>query len=152
MLPQLHVLLGFIFSYILVYFFNFSISAGIIVFLAAVFIDLDHYFRYIIKTKNFNFIKFMKLSYIEGKKLRNLSKNEKLQYKMPHFLFHGIEFFLIILILSFFNSIFFWILIGITFHMILDFIDMYYHKDPFSVKLSQIYVFIKNKNKKELKL
>jgi len=150
MLPQWHVLSGFIFSYILVYFFNLSVYAGIIIFLASVFIDLDHYFRYILKNKDYSLIKFIQLSNKETKRFRRLSKQEKFQYKIPNFIFHGIEFFAVIFFLSSFNKIFLWIFIGSIFHMIFDFIDMYHHKDPFFIKISQIYVFIKNKNKKEL--
>jgi len=149
MLPEWHGLYGFVFSYILVYFFHFPLSAGIIIFLASTLIDLDHYFMYILKNRNYNFIKFVQLNDKETKRFRKLSAQDKFKYKVPYFPFHGVEFWLVIFILSFYYKVFFWIFIGIVFHMIQDFIDMYYHKDPFFIKISQIYVFIKNKNKKE---
>ena len=36
--------------------------------------------------------------------------------------------------------------------MTLDYIDLYHRKEPFYKKTSQIMVYIKNKNKKELKI
>ena len=42
------------------------------------------------------------------------------------------------------------VLVGISIHMILDYIDLYNKREPFYKKTSQIVVYIKNKNKEEL--
>jgi hypothetical protein len=62
-LPKWHILFGFVISYILIYFFNFSLVAGIIIFISSfLIIDSDHFLLYILRKKDFNFFRFYKLS------------------------------------------------------------------------------------------
>jgi len=152
MLPKYHILFGLLFSYILIYFFNFSIISGIIIFLSSVLIDADHYFYFVFKKKNislknaFNFFTNIRKKYIA------LPKKEKRKYSTPIFIFHGIEFILILIFLSFVNKFFLWILIGVLFHLIFDLAELIYTKGIFLTKISQIYVMIRNKNKKSFKI
>lgn len=150
MLPKWHILFGFAAAYILVYFSNFSLISGLIIFLTSFLLDFDHYLLYSYKTKNFNLIKAYSWSIIEGKIWGKLSSQEKRRYKLHIFLFHGVEFFLIFFALSQINIFFFWILIGFLIHMAADIPDLIYKKVPIYAKLSQIAVWQKNKNKKEL--
>ena len=142
-----HILFGFVFSYLLIYFFNFSLLAGIIIFFSSVLIDADHYLRYLILKKDWNPIKFWNWSETQKEKWKKLSFRQKNQYKMPIFIFHGIEFFAIIIALSFLHPIFFWILLGIILHFILDFIEIIYLKNPLYMKFSQILNFTTKKKK-----
>ena len=151
MLPKYHILFGFAFVYILVQFFNFSLFAGLIIFLSSVLIDVDHYFKYIIKKKKFHLIKFYKSEIRRTEKWRKLKQQQKSKYKLPQFVFHGIEFIAILLLLSFINKFFLWILIGVVFHMVFGYISIIYFQDPIYLKFSQIYIYIRNKNKKEFK-
>jgi hypothetical protein len=153
MMPKWHILFGFVFSYILVYFFNFSLVSGGIIFIASfLLIDLDHYFRYIFITKNYNFFAFMQWSKEREIKWKTFSKEQKEQYKLPIFIFHGIEALGILVILSIFSNIFYFIILGFLIHLAADYIDIFYKKDPIRIKTSQIWTSIKNKNKKSFSL
>lgn len=151
MLPKYHILVGFITSIFLFLIFPITILEASIIFLSSFLIDFDHYLFYIYKNRDFNlknsFNNFIK----RGKKYRKLSKEQRNKIKQPIFLFHGIEFWSLLLILSFIHKIFLFILTGIFIHMTLDYIDLYYRKEPFYKKTSQILVYIRNKNKKELR-
>ena len=147
-MPKYHILYGFLFSLIIYFIFpQIKIIGFFIIFFSSVFIDLDHVIRYCIKTKNFNPIKFWKWSVKEGRE-RNKLKNFK-EYKYPQFFLHGIEFILLIIFISFFYSWGVLILVGIIFHLFLDYIHLLYKKLPLIIKISQICVLIRNKNKKK---
>jgi len=149
MLPKWHLLYGYIFSIILIYFFNFSLLAGSIVFLSSVFIDLDHVLLYFLKTKNLNPYKFYTWSIKRKKAWSCVALNRKSEFVKPHFILHGIEFFVLVLLLSFAHPLFLWIFLGISFHLVLDFIVLFYEKEHLSIKTSQIWLWQRNKNKKE---
>lgn len=113
MLPKLHILFGGIFSLILYFFFNINFLNSLIVFLASVLIDVDHYIWYLFKKRNPSFFKAYTW-------LRNLPKNHKPIVDI----FHTIEFLVFIVILSFIWIPFLFILIGLVFHSIFDLIDL----------------------------
>lgn len=152
MLPGTHILAGFVFAYILVYFFSFSLTAGLIIFLASVLIDLDHYIIYTRRTKDYNLLKAYNYWISRSRKWRKLTREQKAEYKITHFFFHGIEFIILLIILSFISNIFYYILIGTLFHMLIDYFSIFALKDPPYIKFSQIYLYIRNKTKKEFKL
>jgi len=147
MLPKYHILIGIVLAVILVNFFNFSLTAGIIIFLASFLIDLDHALRYTIKTKNINPFKFRKYSKHRSEKWLALSHEQRKNQKYPIYIFHGVEFWILIIILSFYYPFFFWIFLGTAAHMIADFAFMIYHHDPLDIKLSQIYNLLRNYKK-----
>ena len=148
-MPQYHLIYGLVFSTLVFYFFpSISLLGFLIIFISTVFIDLDHAVRYSIKTKNFNPIKFWKWSIIEGELRKNLKNYSS--YKYPVFFLHGIEFVLILTLLSFYSKIFLFILIGVLFHLFLDYIHLIYNHLPLDMKLSLIWVLIRNKNKKRV--
>ena len=149
MLPKWHILFGIIFSLILYLFFQISLLNSLIVFLASILIDVDHYLSHAFKEKDLSLKRIYKSSVKRREKWMNFSVKEKKEYKLRPFIFHGIEFWIVILVLSFFHKIFLYIFLGIMIHMFFDFIDMIYCKDPFYAKLSQIYIWIRNKNKKD---
>ncbi len=154
MLPRWHIFFGFVFSYILVYFFNFSLFAGFIVFLASIFIDLDHVLLYFLETKDLHPAKFFEWGNKKEALWHSLSTQEKKNYQAPHFILHGIEFVIILLIFSLFHPFFMWVLLGILVHLALDFIDLYQKRKThhFSLKASQIWLWRRNRGKKNFVL
>jgi len=150
MMPKYHIAIGLLISSLLVYFLNLSLLTGIIIFLSSwLFIDLDHYFRYVYLTKNFSLVGFYRWSIEKHKKFIKLSENQKEKYKKPIFIFHSIEFWFVLFLLSFLSKIFIWVLVGFAIHMIADYIDISYYKEKIYPKFSLIYTLIKNKNKKD---
>ncbi len=151
MRPKWHILFGFVFSYVLLYFFNFPLIAGIVIFLSSFLIDVDHYFLYLYKTGNFS----PRGSYFwcieEGEKFEKLPIKERKKYKLEIMVFHGLEFILILILLSFISKVFLWVLFGILIHMVADLLDLYFRNWPIHEKVSQLYTYQKNKKKKELK-
>ena len=120
MLPKWHFLYGYVFSIVLVYFFDFSLFAGLVVFLSSVFIDLDHVLIYFLKTKNLNPWKFYSWSIERKEKFDLVSFEKRKDFKRPHYIFHGIEFLVLLVLLSSLNIFFYWILLGVSFHLVLD--------------------------------
>lgn len=146
MLPKWHILFGFIVSYVLVFFFHFSMFAGLVIFLSSFLIDIDHYFYYALKSKNASPINAYKLGIEKGIKWRNFSSEQKKKESWTPFIFHGIESLIILGLLSVINLIFLWIFIGFLIHMILDYIQILYQKSPPLSKFSQVYIYLRNKN------
>lgn len=113
MLPKWHALYGFLFSY---FFYNLSpltlFEVGLI-FFSSVFIDFDHYLWYVNKKKDWN----LKNAYNFLKRQKNIK---------TLMIFHTIEFHTLVALLGFIWIGFFYILIGMIFHSVLDIIDMIY--------------------------
>jgi len=148
MLVKWHIITGFIISYILVYFFNFPVLAGTIIFLSSFIIDVDHYFYYAYIKKDLSPFNAVKWFYIQHKKFIGLTKQQKANVKHAVNIFHGIGFWVILLILSFYYQIFFWILLGVIIHIIPDIFYTLKHEFPISIKLCPLIVYIKNKKAK----
>lgn len=147
MKPKHHIILGFIFSALVFFFFpSIKISGFFIILLSSIFIDLDHAVRYSLKTRNFNPLKFWKWSAIEEKTRKNLNYAV---YKLPVFFLHGIEFILTLIILSFYFNWALFTLVGVLFHLFLDHIDLVVRHEPLVMKSSLIAVLTTNKNKKK---
>jgi len=144
-----HFLFGFIVSYILVFFFNFSLLSGFIIFLASWIIDLDHYLWYAIKTKDWNPLHAIRWYLRLISKWGNLSFKEKRKFKQGVFVLHSLLFWLILAVLSFSHVFFLWVLIGIMIHMVADLIDLYVRRKPLYGKIFLCYVIKRNKNRKE---
>ena len=167
MYPLTHIILSLVLAVILKLLTALSSTEILIILLAAVLIDIDHYFYYvgnaiisehpknlqsffgIFKKKGLSLFKAYNWFIELDKRMKKLSKIERKKYKLPLMVFHGIEFWILLLILSFYSKIFAFILIGIAVHMILDYIDLIIGKKPFYVKFSQVYNYLKNRNKRE---
>jgi len=152
MLPKWHILLGFIFSLLIWIIFP---STGLLfflaVFLSSFLVDVDHYVYYAFKCKDISLPNAYRSCLEQGKRWDALPQKEKNKYKITPLFLHGFEFWLLLIIASFFNKIFFFIFLGVIFHMAIDLIALYKDRDPLYAKLSQIYVLATNKNKKELR-
>ena len=124
MLPRWHIVLGFLFSIIL-----FLIIPGVswimisLVFLASVFIDLDHYANAVYKTGNISL--FSAFDYYKQKEREEIAERKRGIRRRGDFqFFHTIEFHLLIALLGFVWIGFFYIFMGMAFHSLLDIIDM----------------------------
>ncbi len=152
MKPIFHILLGFLFSSILLLIFpQIGIIEAGLIFFSSVLIDIDHYFYYLYKKKDFSLSKAYKYWIKNREKWRKLKKKDYKKYKINPMPFHGFELLIILLILSLINPIFFWIFLGILLHLTLDLITLKYYKFPLYAKLSQVYVWISNKDKEVLR-
>lgn len=145
-----HFSIGFLVSVILVYSFDFSIYAGIIIFVASWAIDIDHYFWFAVYTKDLNPFSAIKWHFKEMKLAKKLTKEKKLKYAKGVFIFHSLPVLLILYLLSFLSNFFLFILIGFIIHLVVDWIDLFILGEPFYIKTFPCLTIIKNKNKKPL--
>ena len=152
MLPKTHIIMGGIASIILFLLFPhfFTLFYAFIVFLSSVLIDFDHYIYYAVKKKDLSLAKAYKWFVSKSDIWKNLSQNERKEYKKDILIFHGFECWLLLILLIYISPLFLFILIGIFIHMLFDFIDLYIHRYSPGHKVSQIYTHIRNKKKKEL--
>jgi hypothetical protein len=150
MLPKSHALFGFLFAYILFWFTSITIFQASLIFLAAIFIDVDHYLYYILIKKRFS----LKSSYnwftIRRDKLLQLSNKEKRKHRQTILIFHGIEPVSILFLLSSFFPLLNCVAIGFTFHIILDLIVEFKHGIA-HYKISVIYSIYDHILKRKLK-
>jgi len=131
MVPRHHILFGLIFS-ILVWIFGVPLFFSLIIFLSSFLIDIDHYFYYAIKNKNWSIRKAYNCGIEDSKKKTHISK--------PLFaFFHTLEFLIILFCISLFYKILFFVWVGFMFHMALDIIDMDEHGELNMKNLSLIF-------------
>ncbi len=151
MLPKTHIILGALAS-LLIYLIYPAIGPinTLIIFLSSFLIDVDHYIYYILKKKDYNLKKAFNWFVNQRKIFLKLSPKKRENFERTIIIFHGIECWLLIILLIFVHKIFLFILMGIMIHMFFDFIDLHLTKTPFHIKTSQVYVHIKNKNNKNL--
>ena len=149
MYPKYHIFYGLILAGVLYFFFGFSVFACLIVFLSSFLFDVDHYLNYVFKNRDFSLKKAYVWNVKRGLRWRKFSYSEKQQHKIAFFMFHGIEFMILLLILAYFHVFFFWVFLGVLFHMVLDYIDIFYQRDLWYSKFSEIYILVRNKKKKE---
>ena len=133
MYPLVHIALSLIFTLILKLFSIFTLNQLVIIFLSSFLVDIDHWFVYVSKTGKLGVIGSYKW-FISLEKLK----------KKPKFLFvfHTIEFFLILILLGTKYQIFQFILMGALFHMFLDIADSIVKKEYWKY-LSIIYWILK---------
>ena len=152
MLPKYHILTGLLLT-ILIYIASPLIQLPItplqvtIIFLSSFLIDFDHYFLYILREKNLSLKRATKF-FKQKRKIRiNMPISERRKHKRFIYIFHGIEFWLLILLLAQFSHLFYFILLGFLIHMILDWIDFIILGDPIIEKFSQSATYLRNKGK-----
>lgn len=146
-MPKYHISVGAIISVILFFIFQLTILQASIIFLASFIIDIDHYLLYVFKTKDFSIKNSINYFYERRKNWLKLNLNERKIRKRAVFVFHGIEFWILLAFLNYYFSFILFILIGIAIHMILDYIDIIYNKDSLYTKFSQLYVYFSNMKK-----
>ena len=152
MLPKYHILLGFVLSFLIFIIFpSIGLLAFLIIWASSFLIDFDHYLYYVFKKKDFSLRRARIWFFKHGEKVNSLKKEERKEYKEEILIFHGAEFIILLVFLCFFSSFFFYILVGILIHLSLDLIHTVYY-DYNYVKFSQIYNYIRNRNKKVLEI
>lgn len=146
MFPKAHILLGFVFTLVLFLLFpNLSLIQLSIVFLSSFLIDFDHYLYYCFVKKSINPFKAYRWFVERTYYVMRLSREERNKHKGVFLLFHGLEFFLVLTIFGkFVHPYFYFILIGVLFHIFLDLIYQRVHHDRWD-KVSIIHDFFKFK-------
>lgn len=134
MLPKTHIILSVLFVLIIFFLKIVNWWQGLIVFAAAVLIDVDHWLLYVKKKKDFSVKRAYKWFY-----QFYINKTRKVFL----FIFHTIESFIVVIILSIFFPIFLYVLIGMSFHILLDFLQAY-DEDFYGKRWSLIYSLIKD--------
>lgn len=146
MMPKWHLLYGAIFAALLYLITDYTLIATLTVFLASVFIDLDKAVLFTLKQKSLNPVSFWEHGKAQRKKWVKIKNKNKLKH--PLRFLHGVEAFLVLILLSFLHQVFFWIFLGFFLHILLDTIDYLRHEEDAFTKLSLIYTIVTNKNKK----
>lgn len=131
MYPKDHILYSTIFCIVLIPIFGFWDS--LIVFLAAIFIDTDHYIRYVFITKDWSIKNSIKYYY---------DKTKKRYHEL--YILHTLEFWLLLLLLGFYSPVFTFILLGVLYHMVLDFIDMF-QKKYYEIRIYSVVLWLIDK-------
>jgi len=103
MLLQYHFFVGLIISLILYPLYGLNV---LIIFFANLLIDIDHYILYIFKFKSLDVVR-----------AHNYFFNEEKPFLL---FFHTVEFLLVLLLLSFYSKLAFFVLIGALAHLLLD--------------------------------
>ncbi len=143
MFVQFHIFLGLIFSEILYLFFpQINLQAFFLIFLSSFLIDVDHYIYYLIRKRDFN----LKNSYNWFMKQVKLIHQFSISFQRKVYIgfnfLHGIEFLILLLCSGyFFSKIFYFIFIGVLFHLTLDLFYEIYSGERLD-KISTIYDFL----------
>ena len=151
MKPFYHILTGALFAFLFFLIFKISLIYAVILFFSSFLFDFDHYLYYLFTKKDLSLKRASNWFLEYEKKARKLSLKEKNKYKSPVVIFHGIEFWIPLFFLSLYFQFFFFIFLGFSLHLILDFMDLSNQNCPLLSKISQIYVYVTNKNKKSFK-
>lgn len=149
MLPKQHLLLGFIFSFLLYILFpEISPSGFLLIFLSSFLLDIDHYFYYVYKKNDLNLKRAYKWFVSISERFISLSKSKREKYYLSICFFHGIEIVILLFLLGFLvNPLFYSMTIGVTFHLLLDFISDYKKLGKFE-RFSVIYQVVLIHHKK----
>ncbi len=144
MLPKYHSVLGIFFVAILYFLFNLNLLDLAIILLSSVLIDVDHFIYYFFKKKNVHFVRAYDWYMERWKKDHNLSREQKKKLDLyPGFyLFHGVEVLAILLLLSYYIPVLFFVFIGFSFHLFVDLIFEVYDTGAFD-KSSLIYNYFR---------
>ena len=152
MLPKWHIFLGTIFATALFLIFpKIDLIGFLLIIASTVLIDIDHYVYYVFKKRDLSLKNAYNWFIQKRKKYLALSRKKRNEiYTEAHFL-HGIESLLILFVLGVYVSkYFYFLLIGIAFHLFLDIIYQRKFHDRLD-RISIIYDFIKFKKINKLK-
>lgn len=120
MLPRWHILFGGVFALLIwIAAPQTNLIYVSLVFLASVFIDLDHYFCAVVKGKKFGLFKAFEYHRLQEKEER-IRKKKGIKIKGDFHLFHTIEFHILIGLLGLWWVGLFYVFLGMIFHSLLD--------------------------------
>ena len=136
MLPRWHILWGAVFTVMIwVFAQDLKFIYLSLIFFGAVFIDFDHYLLATRKNKFFSLKKTLDFfEELNKKEIENYKEGKR--EKGYLFLFHTIEFHVLVALLGFIWVGFFYVFIGMFFHSLLDLVwllkhDMFYTREFF---------------------
>jgi len=150
MLPKTHFIFGLIFALFVLYLFpQIGLFGAGIIFLSSFLIDFDHYLFYVIMEKDFSLKKAYNWHLIKRQKMRKLSKIERNKHKNEIIFLHGVEPLIILFLLSFLYFPFLYVIIGFSFHLIMDIFEEIREGHRID-KISVIWDIVKYKKLKKL--
>lgn len=148
MYPSQHLFFAAIFSLILFLLFPyFGIVKISIVFLSAIFFDVDHYLWYVYKKKDLSLKNAYNWFIGNERKLLSFSRKQRNTLAGGLCFLHGIEILAIFFVGIFLSQYFLFVFVGISFHLLLDIINETIYRDRID-KFSVIYDFFKYKKLK----
>jgi len=119
MLVSRHVIISTVFILAFSYLNNFSMAVLAIIFASSILIDFDHYLFYVWRKKDFSLVRAYEF----------YMNMERPTVKSGIMIFHTIEFFIFVLLISFALPWVTFILAGMLLHIGLDIYDMKLNKD-----------------------
>ena len=123
MLPHKHIVLGFFFAVLLLFLYpQFSLLSIFTIFASSILVDIDHYLLFVSRKREFSLAKAFNY-FLDLRKLSGIIKKEK-KSKSPVYIFHTLEFFIFLILLSIFIPQLIFVLVGLSFHYITDIIEM----------------------------
>jgi len=139
MITKPHIILGILFVLILALTNLFTPLQLLLILAASILIDADHWLFYVVYKRDFS-ISSVKKAYDFCYRLRKIRSS-----KRPLCVFHTIEFYLLLALLTFLfpYPFFLYIFIGVLFHLLIDLIDMAFIEKRCSKRISLIYTLIK---------
>lgn len=150
MYPHWHFILGITFASAILFLFPESGLIGFALILAStVLIDVDHYLEYVIRNRDISLKNAYRWFSDKFHIFKKLPRKEKEKFKREIMVFHGFEFLVFLGAIALFFEYFYYIFLGISFHLFLDYLALAYYSEPVYFKTSQFYTFIKNKNRPE---
>lgn len=149
MLPKKHFFYGLIAGVIL-FFLPFVNFWEALVFLAStILMDVDHYFYYFLRKRQYNIKNAYRWFKAKEQLWKNLQPHDRKNYHIGFCIFHGIEWLMFFFVLGYFlNSIFYFVLLGMLFHLIFDWVIQEQENYPYRFKFSVIYDYLKFKKLK----
>ena len=100
-----------------------DLAGAAIIFFSSFLIDFDHYLYYIYKNRNFDPVRAYNWFRKKGEELFKLPKEERKKYFVAPYIFHGLEWVLLFILLGLFvSSYFIFIAVGMVIHLVLDWI------------------------------
>jgi len=120
MLISKHIVISGIFVLLFSILVNLPILISLVIFLSSVLIDFDHYLFFVWRKRDISLRNAYKY-YIEAPKGK--------EGKPGMMIFHTAEFFIFVLFLSFANTLFLFVLMGMVIHIIIDIFGMILDED-----------------------
>lgn len=125
MMPKTHIFSGIVASSVLYFVWDVSLIASLCFLKASVLIDVDHYLFYVWKKRDWHLGRAVDWFVLKKKKFEKLIRSERKKVMNAWFFFHGFEWVLIFGLLGFFVwDLFYFVVAGFLFHLVLDWIDL----------------------------
>ncbi|MBU0959659.1 MAG: hypothetical protein KKB31_06960 [Nanoarchaeota archaeon] len=144
MRPLKHIVLGLLLALVLLFVFpKVTFTEAFIVFLSSFLIEFDHYLEFVYRKKSFSLKKAYQWHVMLEKKTLALSLEKRKRLFLGPNIFHGAEILILFFLAGIFiHSYFYFILIGMTLHLVLD-ISYIFIKEHQIKRISLIYEFFR---------